>query len=170
LEKRFNIAETSIEGGNCIVNIHTKNVRQRKHTCITDYPSYILCLVLQQEHQQPYLNVFLRWGIVLTTTMTLISNSYDEDKVFYNYCLEDLTLSQTFLFSLWSFLVFAHSFVCLLSNFANFTNLHLFMACRIIEQISKSKSPKTYISWVFFNLIIHWPWLETSKNIKTCRT
>jgi hypothetical protein len=43
--------------------------------------------------QQPYLNVFLRWGIVLVTTMTLISSSYDEDKVFYNYRLEDLILS-----------------------------------------------------------------------------
>jgi hypothetical protein len=39
--------------------------------------------------------------------MTFISSSYDEDKVFYNYRLEDLTLLQTFLFSLWSFLVFA---------------------------------------------------------------
>ncbi len=42
--------------------------------------------------------------------MTLISNSYDEDKVIYDCPLEDLTLWQIFLFSLWSFSVFAHSY------------------------------------------------------------
>ncbi len=50
------------------------------------------------------------------------------------------------------------------------TNLDLFMACPITEKISKSKSPKTYISWTLFNPRIHWPWLETSKNTRFCRT
>jgi hypothetical protein len=63
---------------------------------------------MQQEHQQSYLNVFSKWSIVLTATVTLVLSSYDEDKVIYNCHQEDLTLRQTFLFSLWSFSVFAH--------------------------------------------------------------
>jgi hypothetical protein len=42
--------------------------------------------------------------------MTLLSSSYDEDKVIYDCHQEDLTLWQRFLFSLWSFSVFAHLF------------------------------------------------------------
>jgi hypothetical protein len=43
--------------------------------------------------------------------MTLVLNSYDEDKVFYKCHPKEFTLWQTFLFSSWSLLVFAHS-VC----------------------------------------------------------
>ncbi len=56
-----------------------------------------------------YLNLLFRWSIILSTTMTLLSQSYDEDKVFFNCHPKGLTLWQTFLFSLWSLLVFAHS-------------------------------------------------------------
>jgi hypothetical protein len=45
-----------------------ESASQRKPTFITNYPSYILCLVPQQEHQQLYLNIFLKWGLVLIRT------------------------------------------------------------------------------------------------------
>jgi len=90
--------------GSYIVNIHRKVHHGKKGACIVDCPSYV------QEHQQSYLNILSKWSIVLAATMTLAWNIDDKDKVIYDCCLEDLTLWQTFLLSLWSFSVFAHLF------------------------------------------------------------
>ncbi len=120
LEKGFNIVEIGAEKGNLDHKHLQRSASQRKPTCITNCPSYIICLVLQEEHQQPYLNIFLKWGLVLITNMTFISSSYNENKVFYNGHPKDLTMCQTFLFSLWSLSMFAHLVCVLLSNFANF--------------------------------------------------
>jgi hypothetical protein len=58
LEKGFNITKIGIEKR----KLHRKHLQrsasQRKCTCIIDCPSYILHSALQQEHQQPYLDVF----------------------------------------------------------------------------------------------------------------
>jgi len=59
--------------------------------------------------------------------MTLTSSKYDEHKVFYNYHLENLTLWQIFLFSLWSFLVFAHS-VC----------VFVLKLCKLLQTLTSS--------------------------------
>jgi hypothetical protein len=120
LEKGFNIMEIGTKKGNLHHKHLQRSASRRKPTCMIDYPSYILCLVLQQEHQQPCLNIFLKWGLVLITTITFVSSSYNENKVFYNCHPKDLSMCQTFLFSLWSLSMFAHLVCMLLSNFAKF--------------------------------------------------
>jgi hypothetical protein len=42
---------------------------------------------------------FLKWNLILITTMTFVSSIYDENENFYDYHPKDLTLWHTFLFS-----------------------------------------------------------------------
>ncbi len=98
--------------------------------------------------------------------MILVSSSYDEDEVFYNYSPEDNSMVDIFVLIMVIFGVCSFGLCVCSQTLKTSTNLNLFTACPVTKEISRFGSFKTCISWAFFNPRTRWPWLETSKTPK----
>ncbi len=79
LEKRFNITKHALRKGSYIINIHKKmHCEGNALASLIVHPTSYIWLCNKNTNNLTSM-FFLKWGLVLTTTMTFVSNSYGEN-------------------------------------------------------------------------------------------